>query len=468
MSAIQSRTSFKFVSPGPYLAKVTNYNDITKMGGLEVIILKGMVPDPNYQSQTWPVRYLSPFYGVTDVRFEGNNRDNFDDVQKSYGFWMVPPDIGSIVMVIFVGGDPNQGYWIGCPLTEMFQNHMVPGISATENVLQSAEDKNRYGVSALPAAEFHKKSNKTGSVDPDRIEKPIHPFAEKLLKQGLLADPTRGTTTSTARRETPSAVFGISTPGRLNPNGKKALIGYESKQLLPISRVGGHTFVMDDGDKAGDNQLIRLRSAAGHQILFHDTKNLVYIANANGTAWVELTANGKIDIYAKDSVSIHTENDFNFKADRDINIEAGNNINIKAANSLNANIDKNLNILVLNNGVLKFNGTYDFSSTGTYKVSVGGEMHTLVSSSIYITSGNNTNIRSTGDHIETATNIHMNGPIAQLADPAQSLNPLALYELPKTNIAKGWENKIRYNDGVIYTIVPRVPMHEPWVAHETF
>ena len=469
MSSIESRTPFKFASPGPFLAKVTSHNDITRMGGLEVILLKGMVPDENFQSQALPVKYLSPFYGITDVRFEGNEPTKFDDVQKSYGFWMVPPDIGSIVMVIFVGGDPNQGYWIGCPLYDRFQNHMVPGVSSSEFVFQSADDRNRYGVTSLPVAEFHKRSVKSGSIAPDKIQKPIHPFAEKLLKQGLLADNIRGTTTSSARREVPSSVFGFSTPGRLDPNGRKAQVGYQTnKTTAPISRLGGHTFVMDDGDVRGNNQLVRIRSATGHQILFHDTKNLVYIANADGTAWIELTANGKIDIYAKDSVSVHTEKDFNFRADRDINIEAGNNINIKALNSLNANINQNLNLLVLKNGTVKFEGTYDFISSGTYKLTVGEELHTLVNSSIYITSTEgDTNIKSGGNHIETATNIHMNGPVATAATEAAVVTPLSLYELEKTSVAKGWENQIRYKDGFIYTIVPRVPMHEPWSNHET-
>ncbi|MFM6199336.1 MAG: hypothetical protein ACKPE1_09375, partial [Dolichospermum sp.] len=66
------------------------------------------------------------------------------------------------------------------------------------------------------------------------------------------------------------------------------------------------SFVMDDGDKDGQNELVRIRTRTGHQILLHNSADLIYIANAKGTAWVELTSNGKIDIFAQDSVSIHT------------------------------------------------------------------------------------------------------------------------------------------------------------------
>jgi len=127
---------------------------------------------------------------------------------------------------------------------------------------------------------------------------------------------------------------------------------------MPFNRLGGTSFVMDDGDPAfirashasagpptyinresgeagGDptipaNELVRIRTRTGHQILLHNSEDLIYIANSRGTAWIELTSNGKIDIYAADSVSIHSEGDINLKADNDVNIEAGANINLKA------------------------------------------------------------------------------------------------------------------------------------------
>ena len=60
-----------------------------------------------------------------------------------------------------------------------------------------------------------------------------------------------------------------------------------------------------------------------------DTTSTVYVTNTNGTAWVELTANGKIELWGADSISMRSEKDFNIRADRDINIESGRHINIK-------------------------------------------------------------------------------------------------------------------------------------------
>jgi hypothetical protein len=148
------------------------------MGSLEVSLIKSLQSPIEHQSETYVVRYLTPFYGATSVRYEGNNSSSFNDVQKSYGMWMIPPDIGCIVMVIFLDGDPNQGYWIGC-VQDTFQNHMVPGIAATKSTSMTPEQIERYGTSNLPVGEFLKSVNNPGNPDIDKNLKPVHPFAER-------------------------------------------------------------------------------------------------------------------------------------------------------------------------------------------------------------------------------------------------------------------------------------------------
>ena len=184
---------------------------------------------------------------------------------------------------------------------------------------------------------------------------------------------------------------------------------------VPVSHLGGTTFVMDDGDdkflrkkpaggdnagppeyaavEQGDssgnveiphNELVRIRTRTGHQILFHNSEDLIYIGNSRGTTWIELTSNGKIDIYAKDSISVHSENDINFTAKRDINFHAvEGNINLTAKMNFNCYADMNYEI--------KANGDGKLTATG------------------------NTNIKSGGNHIESAPRIDMNGPAASEA-----------------------------------------------------
>lgn len=336
--------------PGPFLAKVVSNIDPTYMGVLEVEILRPSGSDGS-PTGLQRVRYMTPFYGATNVEYNDKSPDTFASTQSSYGMWFVPPDVGAIVVVIFVNGDPKNGFWMGCVMDDNM-NFMIPGIAATQSVVGSTK--------RTPAGEYNKLIN-TQIGDPERIKKPVHPMAAVLTAQGLANDDTRGTTTSSARRESPSSVFGISTPGPLDKTstGKKKPVGkVGSQRNMYVTRLGGTTLVMDDGDanflrkgaasstppvyasveqdeKGGDpkiphNELFRIRTRTGHQILLHNSEDLIYIGNAKGTTWIEMTSNGKIDIYAGDSISMHTKGDFNVTADNNINLTAGGAVNVNA------------------------------------------------------------------------------------------------------------------------------------------
>lgn len=484
----EKRTRSKLPSPGPFLAEVTNHLDVTYMGSLEVALIKGMPNSATLEGDTYVVRYLSPFAGNTSIRFEGNNSSDFNDVQKSYGFWMIPPDVGTTVMVIFIDGDPNQGYWFGC-VSDVFQNHMVPGIAASKQTALTKEQLDKYGTTNLPVGEFHKGSKKLENPNVDRFSKPIHPFADRLLQQGLLLDTVRGVTTSGARREVPSGVFGISTPGPLDdsPGAKRGKIGYNGNLQAPVSRLGGSTFVMDDGDVNGQNELVRLRTRTGHQILMHNSQDLIYIGNSKGTSWIEMTSNGKIDIYAHDSVSIHTEADFNFRADRDINLEAGRNINIRANNNMETNVDGYYYLIVDSEAKISVRNTFDQTVGEGTKLTIGGKLDLSVGDNFVATAGGgmdlgaedeikigsagNLNLGSNGNILGSAQQIHWNGPSAEApasASAAATPPQLTLFALPNRTISAGWSNGSFYKTDDLKSIMQRVPTHEPWPQHENF
>lgn len=487
MSGTDSRTPGKLPHPGPYLAEVVNNLDKSYMGSLEVALYENQANPTTLQSWTTIVKYLSPFYGVTSARFEGNNSGDFNDVQKSYGMWMVPPTVGTKVLVMFVNGEPNHGYWIGC-VPDMFQNHMVPGIAASLQTKITPEQERRYGTSNLPVAEIHKGSQKLDTTkNTFYIPKAIHPFADRLLAQGLLLDDIRGVTSSSARREVPSSVFGISTPGPVDtsPGAKQGKLGYDGNRQFYVSHLGGSTFVMDDGDKDGQNELVRIRTRTGHQILLHNSADLIYIGNSKGTTWIELTSAGKIDVYAQDSVSIHTESDFNFRAGRDINLEAGRNINLRTDNDYNLNVKNDFNIVVDQNGKIAFGSTCNISSmdsiklasNGGFNIKSGSSINQTASANISLvaqgnnnfTANGNTNISSAGNHVESANKIYMNGPAAaqgEQAETAQVPQKLPTFTLPYRSKDSGWSDGNFYAAGTINSIMQRVPTHEPWPQHE--
>jgi uncharacterized protein (DUF2345 family) len=350
--------------PGPFVGKVVEHLDARNQGGLKVILESNTTSsnDPNVQGQEVYARYLSPFYGITSVDTSSQNLD-YRSGQQSYGMWMVPPDPGSKVLVILVEGNINQAFWIGC-IQDEFMNFMVPdGRPATSNLVEGGVTDPRLQGKKLPATEFNKNFEFQGTV-PNNFAKPVNAeFANTLIQQGLVEDEVRGITSTSARRETPSMVFGVSSPGPLDkrPGAPRGRYGFQSGTVNHFrSRLGGSSMVMDDGDErllrkgpakdspmeyvnkeagesGGDptlphNELFRIRTRTGHQILLHNTEDLIYIGNSRGTAWIELTSNGKIDIYAQDSVSIHSAVDLNFTADRDINLTASKDINIISEN----------------------------------------------------------------------------------------------------------------------------------------
>jgi len=529
----------------PVLAKVVSHADPITLGALEVSIERPGAGNTDSAVQIMQVQMISPFFGSTSEEFLQSDPDNYNNTRKSYGMWFVPPDVGTTVLVIFINGDPARGYWYGC-VPDDHMNFSVPGLAATTFNTPDPDATFADNPDRLPVAEFNTLINDPNiSPNTTLINKPVHPFAKILDTQGLLIDDTRGITSSSARRETPSAVFGISTPGPTDKEGPMGLTGKaESKGNNFISRLGGTTFVMDDGDDtfqrkttASDgppeyasvadnetgipniphNELVRIRTRTGHQILFHNSEDLIYIGNARGTSWIEFSSDGKIDIYAEDSISVHTKQDMNFYAKRDINMEAGRNLNIKVAKEMHTEVlvdhllivghdqkiqiknDTSTNVL----GNISIKAEKDFSLLTTGKINLHSNNNTSIiadqklilnsgtgfdlftSGGLTLTSNGDTNINSNGIMNQTSSGV-MNlkaGPnikatagridFNSAANPASTATKAVQATPPPAPPAASLPQtlstaSIPDESGEEYTksIMRRIPMHEPWPLHE--
>jgi len=434
---------------GPYEARITSHLDGKYMGTLEVELLRSVDPgmDSLEANQRVQVEYLNPFYGVTNYAGVTKNND-YASSQQSYGMWFIPPDIGNIVLVIFVEGNINKGYWIGCVQAEN-QNFMIPDGRPATTFTDTIGNITDIGKK-LPVGEYNKELliNSLNLLDATKNLKPVNTdFKNVLQNQGLLEDEIRGLTTTSARREAPSSVFGVSTPGPLDKRGNA-----RGKGGRYYSRLGGSSIVMDDGDdkflrktsaatgpseyvnKTTDiltpadetiphNELVRIRTRTGHQILLHNSEDLIYIGNAAGTTWIEMTANGKLDIFSQDSVSIHTQTDFNFKADRDVNIEAGRSINMKAMSSITE------------------------ETLGSHRITVGSNQTITVAANQTISVGSTNHYADGNINLDTGGVINLNNNKAVKTEPT----PLSTH----TNPGESSGN-----------IMKRVPQHEPWPQHE--
>jgi len=464
------------VDPGPYVGIVKGYGDDSGMNRIAVYIpglaeQRQSSPTSKYDKTEQEANVVIcslalPWYGRTNNLDVGNDGD-YGTTTKSYGMWLPTPDIDTQVMVVFAEGILENGYIIAY-VPDALMLHMVPGIAASP-AFEKSKSTTSAGITSpnfeVPVAEYNKSKIDSfdGSTAWKNIPKPVHPIFDTLLAQGLEADYIRGITTSSAQRESPSNVFGVSTPGPLDPDQGTIVQGLVSETNKfgydwPYSRKSGHTFVMDDGDNSGNNQLIRLRTGTGHQVLLSDDGGAIYVGTASGNAWAELRNDGSVDVFSARDISVHAEGSVNMLADKDVNIQAGEDVNILAGHNFKVqtnpgNVEGKGHAHMYINGNMKQYavGTFNLSSEGWFNITCKEAVSITSSACIYAKSGG-------GAKYPIKLNTEA-GNIAEVPDT------VAIYE-------NNWVNKEASNtyggkrwavDGSYsyYTTMQRVPMHEP-------
>lgn len=322
-----------------YIGIVRRNDDPQKMGRLSVWIpeLGGAIDEEG----SWiKVSYASPFAGVTNSDDLKKDSKDMAGSQRSYGLWMIPPDIGNQVLVAFVNGDTAKGFWFAC-VWQQNMNHMVPAIPSnmpTDTSLQGGIDGN-----LPPVTEY----NKWSDVNPEDPQRPVFtPLHEALKSQGLYSDNERGPTNTGARREAPSKVFGLLTPG-------------------------GHSLSFDDVD-----EIFRVRMANGPQIMINNKTGYIYAITKQGHSWLELSDEG-IDLYTKSDFSVNAEGNINLRSGGNITLDAGGNISERAGGTVG----------------LQSGGAFNIKSGGALAQSAGGDITE----------------KAGGKHIRQASKIEDNG-----------------------------------------------------------
>ena len=446
--------SNNFVDTATYIGIVKDNLDPARAGRLRVWI-PDLGGDENNDRHWKTVNYASPYFGVTHSKSVSQSKDNkWDQNNHTYGMWMIPPDLENEVLCTFVNGDPDRGYWFACVGTGVAGRHMTPGMASANgnldtNFLNSALKPSVKDTSNPPVTETNE--NIEGALGPTFFynNKPIHePQYRILLKQGLDKDNKRGAITSSSQRETPSAVFGISTPGRFfddTANDTEFLKKLEEQSLtaddLPTgARVGGHQLVMDDGDLYGNDNLVRLRTAGGHQLLLNDTEKIVYLANSSGSVWLEFGDNGQVYFYSAGGLNIRTEGDLNLHSDKNININAKQNINIKAAGNFALNTNETTFRSI--GKTTMFGGGINLGSSSDFALYASGK------GSVY----SNGTLTCRGDKI-----LLNSGGGVKVSDPG-TIPILNHADSSRADDNSAWESVASSLD----SIATVVPSHEPW------
>lgn len=439
-----------------YMGVVKKNTDPIRSGRLRV-----WIPDFGHNEddeEGWvTVSYASPFFGAT---FVGPATENnaFGTTNHTYGMWMVTPDINNQVLCTFLNGDPDRGYWFAC-VNPTLSHYMVPAIAGTGSQQRDtthATDGIKESIigdgasQTLPVTEFNENDANSYTATFYNNAKPLHePQANILFQQGLDRDPVRGAISSSSQRESPSAVFGISTPGRAYGSGdpkndpsyqEKIKSGtFKSTDYVVAARAGGHTFVMDDGDSTGKDQLVRLRSSGGHTILMNDTEGVMFIINATGSSWIELEKNGDMNIYNGGSFSVRAQGDLNLHADKNVNINAGSSVNINADASINAT---SADVRISGSASALFYG-------GKAQIGAGGAL-TIGGGSIAMGSGGTITIAGGG--------VEINGQGGSSGVSGGSLQKTKFADTSYDSTKRIWNSV----SGAAESIVTIFPTHQPW------
>ena len=303
---------------GIYTGFTRDHKDETQLRGRIAVFIPAFFDSSDAQdvSANWfNCEWASPFWGQTFRGIRGKDEKNYTNSQSTYGMWMIPPDPGTEVIVSFKDGNIKTPVIVGCPINNQY-NYSVPGYPGGVS----------YGDPAVNAPVTEKNLNADPGKHGANVPRPMHAdIAEQITQQGLINDNIRGAGRSGARRESPSRVFGIMTPG--DWDYKEPAEG-EGKV-----RKAGHQFVMDD---INGSRMVRLRAGGGNQILLSDDTKSIYCINSRGEVWWEMDNSGNFSLYAKRGISMRTQGDFNLRADGSVNIEGGGDVNIKAAGDMRA------------------------------------------------------------------------------------------------------------------------------------
>ena len=428
------------IDSGPYIGKIKSNLDTARQGRLQVWIADLGSGDENNPSNWRTVSYASPFFGATAQK-PGDEINKFKHVRHTYGMWFTPPDVNNYVLCTFVAGDPMRGYYFACVPNQIGQ-FMVPGIASSKNFEDNSDDPKVKGIKKegnppiLPVVEFNENAKEDFSTF-IKEKKPLHDTQVKVLvEQGIDRDPKRGVFTSSSQRESPSKVFGISTPGQ--PLEKKTG-GSKLEDLDVYGRKGGHTFVMDDGDFEEKNKLIRLRTSGGHQIVMNDTDEIFYISNSDGTTWVELTKGGNVNIFSSGNVSMRARESIYFHADKNVSFHAGEKMTIFAKKELKIESEtitsrtKKETTIYASEVKVGAESAINLYSKGTGSFTVEGEL-TLHGSLIRLNSGK--------------------GPVVEKPEP------IKWYKMPEAEQdgnGQWFPKEDKLKSTVLYA-----PTHEPW------
>lgn len=401
--------------------------------------------DESDKTQWRTVRYCTPFYSRVDNAGSG---DSYFNTKVTAGIVTPPPDLGTKVLCFFPEGRNSEGYYFAC-VPDLYMMQTLPEAGISEGTIAGEFNDSPSGA------------HNTGKIVNWRSQQRPEDFftQDTLTRQGLSDDRIRGLNNSNYMRESPAEIIGISSKGRrITTSGQDFTQTYNSelknpetadKKILagllgPTARRKGHSITLDDGDIDGNSNQIRLRTSTGHQILMNDTEGVVYVGNADGSVWIELSNEGTVDVYAQNSINFRSNN---------INFHADENIKFHSKGFTQFVADKQMHVQGKQQLVMNSDGEAGITGEKGLHLNSGSELFASAGSSAYINSGANMSING--------ALILLQGPSTK-AKQAQAVNPL---QKEDTTYFPDLDQFILDEEQMVTTSVDRVVTHEPFPYH---
>jgi hypothetical protein len=221
---------------------------------------------------------------------------------------------------------------------------------------------------------------------------------------------------------------------------------------------------MDDGDKDGNDQLIRLRTTAGHQILMNDTEKVLYVASATGAQWLEFSADGSINVFASAGFNLRSKGAINMHSDSLISMCAPN-IKIDAVMgatpslpSISINSQGSITAAAVMSATIKSDASLTLSTIGKASLVSGA---TLTVSSVGATNVYGTQLNLGAKSSVTSINgsiINLQGGSSATPGKPSPSVPTA----PKSHPDTIWSGTGYLPNSTVLSTCKVVPTHEPW------
>lgn len=464
-------TSQRWTFYGVTVGTVVDTNDPQQMGRVRALC-HGLNDPQNARITDIPwASYASPFGGTVQAGTRGTENTEVSG-PTAYGMWAIPK-IGSQVLIMCLDGNPQTRVWVGCLHTQLATHTMPHGrfsykddvnlpdeekpvgpISTFENVIEPLHTnlRNAFGIAPTGTQNYEFQSRaadfQVSGVGLGQLESTLSLVEDDqddpTGNSGSLSESRQGYQTSRLAPEQ----FTELTPRNLD------------NTVTSLVTPGFHALSMDDRQ---ENCRIRIRTTGGHQIIFDDTNERIYLATASGKNWIEMDEKGNIDIYTSGKISAHADHDINFTTDRSFRVYAKAGIHLKSDTEIRATAQEDISMKTIGafrvrseDDLLLESSTKDVHLKAAVDVFAtaqgvahikGGTLNLEGTSAGHFSSGGDINVEAGGDTNLLGSTVNLNsGGAAESAKDADQADPQEQFNAFFTN---------------------RIPEHEPWARIDT-